>query len=310
MRPELFFTPRVFGGFPPPYFDLEPSRIVVLPVPYDSTSDWHSGAREGPLGIVNASQYLEFYDPELDVEIFKVGIHTLAELQPDMAGPEGMVHRVEEVIANILEWRKLPVMLGGEHSITLGAVRACLRAFPRLSVLYLDAHGDLRDAYLGTKFNHACVARRLWELCPSLEGLCPVTQVGVRTLSLEEHQFLQDQAAQPFYATGQEWDANFVRQVVSRLSQDVYITLDLDVFDPSVMAAVGNPVPGGIGWYSMLALLRGVAAQRRIVGFDVVELNPRQGPEACAFLAAQLTYKLMGYATCLRGDPPAREKPS
>ncbi|MDO8637678.1 MAG: agmatinase [Dehalococcoidia bacterium] len=302
MNSDLFFPHRHFGGIPSPYEELEKSRIVVLPVPYDATSDWHSGAREGPQAIINASQVLEFYDHELDIETFTAGIHTLPELQPDMSGPEQMVRRVEEAVGGILKQHKLPVMLGGEHSITVGSVRACLKRFPKLSVLYLDAHGDLRDSYLGTKFNHACVARRLWELCP-------VTQVGVRAISLEERDFLKEQGKQPFYASGQEWDKKFIQQIVSLLNRDVYITIDLDVFDPSIMSAVGNPVPGGIGWYPMLDLLRSVAKEHRIVGFDVVELNPREGPQACAFMAAQLTYKLMGYAVGLKAilSPPGGE---
>ncbi|MBI4289559.1 MAG: agmatinase [Chloroflexi bacterium] len=289
MKHDVFFPRRHFGGIPSPYEELDRSSIVVLPVPYDATSDWHSGCREGPQAIIDASQVLEFYDPELNTEIFKVGIHTLPDFQPDMSGPEPTLRRVEEVVAEILGWRKLPVMLGGEHSITVGAVRACLKRYPRVSVLYLDAHCDLRDSYLGTKFSHACVARRLRELCP-------VTQVGVRTYSQEEADFLKGQEDQPFLADGREWDDSFVEKAASRLSRDVYITVDLDVFDPSIMSAVGNPVPGGIGWYSALNILRAVAKKRRIVGFDIAELNPREGPKSCAFLAAQLAYKLMGYA--------------
>ena len=294
MREDLFSPRRHFGGIPSPYEELQTSSIIVLPVPYDATSDWHSGCREGPQAIIDASQVLEFYDPELDTEIFKAGIHTLPDLLPDMAGPEPTLQRVEEVMAEILGWKKLPVMLGGEHSVTVGAVRACLKRYPRLSVLYLDAHCDLRDSYLGTKFSHAAVARRLWELCP-------VTEVGVRTYSQEEADFLMEEGAHPFMADGKEWDGAFAEEVGGNLGRDVYISVDLDVFDPSIMAAVGNPVPGGIGWYSALNLLRAVAEKHRIVGFDIVELNPREGPKACAFLAAQLTYKLMGYARRLKG---------
>ena len=267
--------------------------MVVLPVPYDSTTDWRSGTRNGPQAIIDASQYLELYDLELDREIYRVGIHTLPEVQPLMSGPEQMVQRVTEVAEELIRRGKMIVMLGGEHSLTVGVVRASRGKYEDLSVLQLDAHADLRHDYLGTEYSHACVMRRVLELCP-------IVQVGIRSLSQEEHQFLVQRGMQPFYAPGLCLDAASAERIASTLSQNVYITIDLDVFDPSVMSAVGTPEPGGIAWGDALSLLEAVAHNSNIIGFDLVELCPQEGSVSCAFLAAKLAYKLIGYATSPR----------
>jgi len=299
MSQELFSPQRNFAAIPSPYSDWGEARIVILPVPYDSTTDWRSGARDGPRAIIDASQYLEFYDLELDREIYQVGIHTLPELQPEMAGPEHMIQRVYRAAREFLEKDKTLLMLGGEHSLTLGMVKAYRERYKALSVLQLDAHADLRDSYLGTKFSHAAVMRRIYELCP-------VVPVGVRSLSLEERRFIEEAGIRPFYAGDLISGEVSSRQIVDSLSEEVYITVDLDVLDPSIMSAVGTPEPGGIGWYELLALLREVAQARRIVGFDLVELCPGEGPVSCAFLAAKLAYKLIGYIFCPMSDDGQR----
>ncbi len=268
---------------------LDEAKVVILPVPYDSTTEYKSGTREGPRAIIDASQYLELYDTELDREISEVGIHTLPEVQPLMSGPEPMLERVYQIASDLLDKDKLLVMLGGEHSLTLSMVRAFREKYPELSVLHLDAHADLRDQYQGTKYSHACVMRRVWELCP-------VVHAGVRSMSREEHRFLVQRKIKPFYAEALT-SPDSVAQVVSTLSPQVYISIDLDVLDPSIMSAVGTPEPGGLSWQQMLELLRAVASGKQIVGFDLVELCPREGPSSCAFLAAKLAYKLVGYAT-------------
>jgi agmatinase len=262
--------------------------VVVLPVAYDGTTEWCSGARDGPRAIINASEYLELYDIELDREISEVGIHTLPEVQPDMAGPEHMVRRVYQVAQGLLDKGKTVVMLGGEHSLTLGAVKAYRERYQALSVLQLDAHADLRDSYLGTRFGNATVMRRVSELCP-------IVPVGVRSLSQEERQFISRAGITPFYAPELISGQIGLQQIVAALSQQVYITIDLDVLDPSVMPAVGTPEPGGIGWYEITGLLREVCRARQVVGFDLMELCPQQGPASCAYLAAKLAYKLVGY---------------
>ncbi len=290
MTEQFFYPPRNFGSLPPAKTDFECARVVILPVPYDSTTAYKSGTRDGPMAIIDASQYLELYDLELGTEIYQVGIHTLPEVQTVMSGPEGMVDRVYQVARELLEAGKTVVMLGGEHSLTLGMVRAYQEKHEGLSVLQLDAHADLREEYEGAKYGHACVMRRVWEYCP-------IVQVGIRSLSLEEHEFLQQQRLKPFYMEEFAGDRDSLTKVTSALSEDVYVTIDLDVLDPAVMSAVGTPEPGGMGWYELVELMRAVCQQKRVVGFDVVELCPREGPISCAFLAAKLAYKLIGYIT-------------
>ena len=289
MNREPFYPPRNFAAIPPRYADFETSRVVILPVPYDSTTEWRSGSRDGPMAIIDASQYLEHYDHELDRELYLVGIHTLRELRPSMRGPEETVARVNEVASDLVGKEKFVAMLGGEHSLTVGMVRALRERFDRLSVLQLDAHADLRDEYEDSKYSHACVMRRVLECCP-------IVQVGIRSMSQEEYRFLAKNQLRPFFAQGLPLDEE---AIVSALSEDVYITIDLDVLDPSIMSAVSTPEPGGMSWHEVLRILRRVAERRRIVGFDVVELCPREGPLSCAFLAAKLAYKLIGYSTFL-----------
>ena len=289
MSEELFLPPRSFAGLSPQAAAFAKAKVVVLPVPYDGTTEFKSGAREGPQAIIDASPYLELYDAELDREISEVGIHTLPEVQPHMGSPELMVERVYGIAKSLLDKNKLIAMLGGEHLLTLGMVKACKEKYRKLSVLQLDAHTDLRDQYQGTKYSNACVMRRVWELCP-------VVQVGVRSFSLEERQFMQQQKIERFYAEAAT-SPDFVSRVVSKLTPQVYVSIDLDVFDPSIMPAVGTPEPGGMSWQQVLELLRAVGAEKKIVGFDLTELCPREGPTSCAYLAAKLAYKMMGYAT-------------
>ncbi len=191
---DLLSPGQNFAGLSSPYSDLQTARVVILPVPYDSTTEWHSGAREGPQAIINASQYLELYDIELNREIYKVGIHTLPAVQPLLNSPEKMIERVYRITGELVKQGKFPVMFGGEHSLSLGMVQALKEKFRSVCVLQLDAHADLRDEYLGTKYSHACVMRRIHELCP-------IVQVGVRSLSWEEQQFLTQNKMHPFYIT-------------------------------------------------------------------------------------------------------------
>lgn len=259
-----------------------------MPVPYDSTTDWHSGARYGPSAILEASQNMELYDLEIDREVHKIGIHTLNFIQPAMEGPSHMVNTIKEATLEMLNENKFVVMLGGEHSITLGQVQALLTLYPTLSVLQLDAHTDLRDSYLGTKYSHACIMRRLWEICP-------ITQVGIRSLSQEEKDFISRQKLNPFYMHKLRPIGKSIKSILSSLGDIVYITIDLDVFDTSQMSAVGTPEPGGLYWDEALPLLKAVMETKKVVGFDLVELCPAEGPASCAFLAARLAYKLIGY---------------
>jgi agmatinase len=277
-----------FAGLISPYADLQTAKVVILPVPYDSTTEWHSGTREGPQAIIDASQYLEFYDIELKSEIYKVGIHTLPKVQPSLNSPEGMIDRVYRIAAELAKQEKFLVMFGGEHSLSLGMIQALKEKNHDICVLQLDAHADLRDEYLGTKYSHACVMRRIFELCP-------IVQVGIRSLSWEEQKFLTRNNMHLFPAMPGLALAS-PEEITASLRENVYISIDLDVFDPSIMPAVGTPEPGGMQWHEVLNLLRTVTLHKRVIGFDLVELCPKEGPASCAFLAAKLAYKLIGYA--------------
>jgi len=285
---HLLSQPGNFAGLPPAYSDFKSSRVTVLPVPYDSTTEWHSGTRNGPRSIIEASYYLEWFDIELGRELYSMGINTLPNLEPVLDSPEAMAGRVYSAVESLLEEDKFIVMLGGEHSISYGSIRAYSHKFADFSVLQLDAHADLRDRYLGTKYGHGCVIRRVLEICP-------VIQVGIRSMSLEEHDFIKDRGLTPFVLE-QGRNSLAYSDIIDSLSENVYITIDLDVLDPSIMAAVGTPEPGGMGWSDILGLLRAVADKRKVVGFDLVELCPDQGPSSCSFLAAKLAYKLIGYS--------------
>jgi agmatinase len=286
-KPGLFAQPKNFAGLSSPYSDFDYAKVVVLPVPYDSTTEWHAGSRNGPKSIIEASYYLEWYDIELEKETYNAGIHTLPELEPDFSSPEAMIRKVYEASKYLLDSSKFIVTFGGEHSISLGSIQAHIEKFQNCSVLQLDAHTDLRDQYLGTKFGHACIMRRA-------ANICPITQVGIRAISLEEKEYIASQGMSPFFLNQPDMQLP-VESILTSLSENVYITIDLDVFDPSIMSAVGTPEPGGLLWHQVLPLVKKVCEEKNVVGFDMVELCPEQGPASCSFLAAKLAYKLLGY---------------
>lgn len=292
----LPLSPFTFLGLEMDGNTYHQAAVAVLPVPYDGTASFKPGAREGPEAIISASRELEEYDAELRCSPCSMGIHTALAVEPHMGSPEEMVARVAQAVAPAVEERKLVATLGGDHSVTIGAVQAFASQHRDLSVLYLDAHADLRQEYLGTSWGHASAARRISEMCP-------LVLAGVRSMSREDAEFIEASNIPCFPWNGDESDLP-AEEIVGTLSPDLYISVDLDVFNPSFMAAVGTPVPGGMGWHQVLRLLRRVASARRIVGFDVVELSPREGPAACAFAAAALVYKLIGYSVAL--GPGAR----
>lgn len=279
-----------FGGSGLPYVDFEKAKAVIISAPYEGTVTYKKGTKSGPAAILEASAKLEFFDDELNVETHKIGIHTLpplniANLQVDEALEE--VYKIEK---EVLKAEKLPVLIGGEHSITIGAVKAVKEAAGDISVLQLDAHYDLRDNWEGVKNNHACVARRVQEIAP-------LVQLGVRSMSKEEKDFLsgQNNITRSISAYDMLTDLLWDRKVLEALKDKVYITIDLDVFDPSMMPAVGTPEPGGLSWYVVLDILRMVAQQKEIIGFDVVELSPLEGNISSDFTASKLIYRLLGY---------------
>lgn len=278
--------PYNFGGLESEHSDFEASRVCVLPVPYDFSTSYQGGTRWGPKAILDASRNMEIWDDELGAT-YRAGIHTLPELEPTAEGPGAMAGRVEHAVDWIYARQKLPAILGGEHSITAGAVRAAAKHHPGLSVLQFDAHADMRERYLDSPDSHACVMRRIREIVPA-------ASVGIRSLSEEEAEYLRADPA-PMWSVRQfrSLDRNPSR-VLAALTDDVFVTFDLDALDPSALPGTGTPEPGGLDWYEAVDLLAAVAAAKRIVGFDVVELAPIAGSVASDFLAARLTYRLIG----------------
>jgi len=285
--------PHNFGGLEGAFAALETSRACILPVPYDFTTSYQGGTRWGPDAILAASRNMELWDDELGAT-YRDGIHTLPGLEATALGPEAMAERVEQACAWILGHDKLPAILGGEHSITSGAVRATKARYPRLSVLQIDAHADMRADYLDSPHSHACVMRRIRDIVPA-------ASVGIRSMSEEEAEHLAAHPA-PMWSTRRframhgDWTP-----VLDALTDDVFVTFDLDGLDPSILPATGTPEPGGLDWFEAVDLLAAVAARKRIVGFDVVELAPIPGQVASDFLAARLVYRLIGLALRGRG---------
>jgi agmatinase len=293
MGDELYAPYLSFLGIPAPDTPPERARAAVLPIPYDLTTSYQPGARRGPIAILEASTHLETYDEELGRETWQdVGVVTLPAVVPDTSGPAATMARIEAVASGVVDGERFLIGLGGEHSVTAPLVRAVRRRHSRLGVLQLDAHGDLRDAFEGSPYNHACVMHRL------LDDGVPIAQVGVRSITAEERALIRERgictvfAAEAVGTPVESW----VGRVLDALPEEVYVTVDLDAFDPAIMPATGTPEPGGLDWYRALAVLRAVARERRIVGFDVVELAPIAGLVAPDFLAAKLVYRLLGYA--------------
>lgn len=264
------------------------ARVAILPIPYDATTSYQPGSRFGPRAIIDASRYLEEYDEELGCDPSSVGIYTCPELEPVAGDPKAMLDRVEAVVSYLIGRGKFVSLLGGEHSLTMAAVKAHAKAYGPVSVLQLDAHLDLRDTYHDSAFSHACVMRRVWEVAP-------VVAVGARSCSGPEARWLEEREGACFWASEAVGDVAWSEAVCESLGERVYVTIDLDVFDPSVMPAVGTPEPGGLDWATVTLLLRTVAARRQVVGFDVVELAPIPGLRAPDTLAAKLVYKMVGY---------------
>jgi len=290
---EWFYPSHNFGAVPSSLCGLESSRIVVLPVPYEATTTYRSGCHAGPGAIIEASANMELYDEELRREPCEVGIHTLPPMDV-VDDPLHMIQRIDAVATEHLKKMKFVTMLGGEHSISLGMVQALHRFHSDLSVLVLDAHADFRDSYRGNKHSHACIGRRISEICR-------LTQAGVRSLSSEEAHDLERGGVVTCWAQEVRESRNsggleaITNRIIESLSDHVYISVDADVFDPSIMPAVGTPEPGGLLWDEVVCLLRGVADAKHVVGLDLVELAPIPGIVHSEFMAARLIYKMWGY---------------
>lgn len=272
-----------YGGLDNEFTAYENARIVILPVPYDGTSTWLKGADKGPQAILEASANMELYDIETDSEVYTQGIATLEAVTEDQS-PEAMSDAVEKQVDAILMDKKFPVLLGGEHSVSIGSIRAFAKHYENFSVLQLDAHSDMRDNYEGSDHNHACVMARAKEMAT-------VAQVGIRSSCIEEkHNIDPDRI---FYAHEIKESSTWMYDVSERLNDNVYITIDLDVFDPAYMPSTGTPEPDGLTYREVINFLKLINERHNIIGLDIVELCPNEMNKAPDFLASKLIYQLL-----------------
>jgi agmatinase len=273
-----------FGGDEVVY-DYQESGIIILPVPYDETSTWMRGADKGPGAILEASVNLEFYDVETSSEAHLKGINTVGPVLEKQT-PGKLVNEVYSRTSAILEDKKFPVIIGGNHTVSIGSIKAFSEYFDDLSVLQLDAHADLRLEYEGSEFNHACAMARAREFAP-------VVQVGIRSMSESELPYAERERI--FFSHELFYNKDLYSKAIDKLTKNVYITIDLDVFDPSIMPSTGTPEPGGPQYYELMHFLRDVIKRRNVVGFDVVELCPSDMNKAPDFIAAKIIYQLLSY---------------
>lgn len=273
-----------FGDIPLE-FAGEKAPVVILPIPYDGTSTWIKGSDKGPEALLEASANMELYDIETDQEVYLKGIFT-ADPVTENASPEAMTEAVYQAARKYVMDNKFVVGVGGEHSVSFGVIKAYADKYPGMSVLQFDAHTDLRDEYEGSRYNHACVMARAQELCP-------VVQIGIRSMDVGEKERVIPQRI--FWAQQIQGHTDWWDRALDQLTDEVFITIDLDVFDPSIMPSTGTPEPGGLLWYETLAFLKYVFRNRRVIGFDIVELCPVKANRAPDFLAAKLLYKLLSY---------------
>lgn len=277
-------VPNNFGGLPDKFSNYKKSKIVILPVPFDKTTTWLKGSDKGPKAIIEASKNMELYDIETDSEAYKKGIFT--ERAIIAKDSNNMVKKTYDKVKALLQDKKFVVTLGGEHSISTGPIKAHSEAFDNMSILHLDAHSDRREIYEGNKYNHACIIARAEEVTNK------IISVGIRSMDSSELKKIDEDKI--FYASDIFKSKNWIKKAVSKLSKNVYVTIDLDVFDSSIMPSTGTPEPGGLDWYQVIDLLEMVSNNRNIIGADVVELCPSEN-KAPDFLAAKLIYKLLSY---------------
>jgi len=276
--------PNNFCGLPAKYSNYKDSKIAILPVPFDKTGSWLKGSAKGPQAIINASKNMELYDIETNSEVYKKGVHTLKAVTADTS--KKMIADVYRETKKLINDDKFAVTLGGEHTVALGAIMAHAELFSGISILHLDAHSDRRDTYEGSRYSHACVMARAGEFTEE------IISVGIRSMDSSELKNIDRRRI--FFASDINQRRDWISNAAGMLSKNVYITIDIDVLDPSIMPSTGTPEPGGLGWYEILALLKTVSAKKRIVGFDIVELLPSEN-KAPDFLAAKIIYKLLSF---------------
>ncbi|HMQ08395.1 MAG TPA: agmatinase [Saprospiraceae bacterium] len=274
-----------FGGIPEEYAIKEKAAVLLQSIPYDGTSTWGKGADSGFQAFIEAAANMELYDIETSSEVYKAGIHLMPEMNV-FKSPEDMFSKVYSNTKELLQEEKFLTFFGGEHSISIGIIKAHYEHFNQLSILQLDAHTDLRPTYGGTPYNHACA---LFDANKNAH----LIQVGIRSMDASENEYLNPERC--YFAHQIHLHSLWMEECISKLNENVYITFDLDALDPSILPATGTPEPGGLDWYTTTSFLKKVFASRNVVGFDIVELAPIEGHTASQFLAAKLYYKMLSY---------------
>lgn len=276
---------KTFAGIEEEYTDKNTSKIFLQSIPYDGTSTWGKGADKGFEAFMDAAENMELYDIETNSEVYLQGIHTLAAA-PDFKSPEEMYQYTYHNTQELLKEGKFLTFFGGEHSISIGLIQAHYEHFDNLTILQIDAHADLRPSYEGTAYNHACAVY-------DASKNCNLLQVGIRSMDTSEKEHMDYDKV--VFADEINRDNLWIDKVLANLTENVYITFDLDAFDPSIMPATGTPEPGGMHWHETLKFLQRVFQKSNVVGFDIVELAPIPGYKAPQFLAAKLYYKMLSY---------------
>jgi agmatinase len=288
---ESAHLPMNFGGIAEEeYSTFDAARVVVFPVAYEGTVSYGTGTEQGAMAIVEASRNMELYEEETDAEVYKIGIHTLAEFAARET-PEAMMNALYERTKELLKAEKFLCMLGAEHSVSAPVIRAHAEKFHNLSVLQIDAHADLRDSYDGTPHSHASIMARVVK-----DLRIPSVQVGIRSISADEARSLDEGIpTKIFWAKDIVGRTDWIDKAVDALTENVYLTIDIDGLDPSLVPTTGTPEPGGLGWYETLTLIRKLAAKKRVIGMDLVEFSKTDNSDAPAFLCAKLVYKSLAY---------------
>ncbi|WP_304145124.1 agmatinase [Mesoflavibacter zeaxanthinifaciens] len=276
---------KTYAGIPEEFAKLEKAKVVLIPVPYDGTSTWQKGADKGPQAFLDASENMELYDIETDTEVYQQGVF-LADAVTENSSPEAMVDAVHQATKRYIKKNKFVTIFGGEHSISIGTIRAFNEMYPNLTVLQLDAHADLRKEYEGSKCNHACA---VYEASQTTN----LIQVGIRSMDAIEKTVMDEDKT--YFAHEMVEDSTWMDSAIDQMTDNVFITIDLDVFDPSIMPSTGTPEPGGLLWYETLDFLRQIFEEKNVVGFDIVELCPNKDEKSSDFLAAKLYYKMLSY---------------
>jgi agmatinase len=274
-----------FAGIEDAYSNYENAKILLQPIPYDGTSTWGKGADKGFKVFLEASENMELYDIETDSEVYKKGIATLPAIT-EKSKPEAVYKAVFEKTQELLQSDKFLSFFGGEHSVSIGIIEAFRQQYDNLTVLQLDAHADLRKSYLGTEYNHACALHKASQSTN-------LVQVGIRSMDSSEKQYLNKE--QCFFAEEIIGTTEWIIKSIDLMTENVYLTIDLDVFDPAIMPATGTPEPGGLDWNTVIQYLRRVFENKNVVGFDIVEFAPIPNLKAPDFLVAKLYYKLLSY---------------